>query len=68
VCGVDDLDTPLACWDGLSTSEAVIATGLANHPDGATTTIYFQVGIGGSATAVTAGSYIATTTLTAIPL
>lgn len=67
-CGIDDLDTPQACWDGLSTTETVIATGLANHPIGATTTIYFQVGIGGSAPAVTAGSYVATTTLTAIPL
>jgi len=67
VCGIDDLSTALTCWDGLSTSQAVIATGPANQPNGATTTIYFQVGIGGSAPVV-AGTYVATTTLTAIPL
>jgi hypothetical protein len=68
VCGINTTDTPLACWDGLSTSDIVIAQGLANQPDGATTTIHFRVGIGGSAPAITAGTYIATTTLTAIPL
>lgn len=68
VCGIDSLDTPLACWDGLSTTEVVIATGPSNQPDGATTTIHFRVGIGGSAAAVMAGTYVATTTLTAVPL
>lgn len=60
-------DTALACWDGLSTSETVIAQGGANQPSGATTTIHFRVGIGGSA-GVVAGTYVATTTITAIPL
>ncbi|MCA9365505.1 hypothetical protein KC723_01295 [Candidatus Kaiserbacteria bacterium] len=57
-----------ACWDGLSTSEAMIATDTnANHPTGATTTVYFKVGVGGSV-GLTAGYYYATTTLTALPL
>ncbi|OGG65107.1 hypothetical protein A2929_03625 [Candidatus Kaiserbacteria bacterium RIFCSPLOWO2_01_FULL_45_25] len=67
VCGVDSLDTTLACWDGLSTSDTVVAQGPSNQPNGATTTINFRVGVGGSAPVV-AGTYIATTTLTAIPL
>jgi len=59
--------TPLTCWEGLSTSSITIAQGLTNHPGGATTTLHFRVGIG-SAAVVTAGDYIATTTLTALPL
>jgi len=67
VCGIDSLDTTLACWDGLSTSDIVIATGQSNQPDGATTTINFRVSVGSSAPVI-AGTYIATTTLTAVPL
>jgi hypothetical protein len=66
-CGVGSSDTALRCWDGLSTTPFSIASGGANHPSGATTTIHFKVGIG-SAAPVVAGTYIATTTLTAIPL
>lgn len=66
-CGVGGLDTPLACWQGLSTSSQVIASGNANQPLGATTTVHFRVGIGGL-TAVRSGTYIATTTLTAVAL
>jgi hypothetical protein len=66
-CGVGSLDTALSCWKGLTTSEVVIAQGDNNQPSGATTTINFRVGIGANA-GVIAGSYIATTTLTAIPL
>jgi hypothetical protein len=66
-CGVGTNSTPLVCWDGLSTSEKVIAQGLANHPTGATTTLRFKLGIGGGV-AVPAGDYYATTTLTALPL
>lgn len=67
-CGVSIGDTALACWDGLTTSSRLIAqSGGANQPSGATTTINFRVGIGGGA-GVEAGLYIATSTLTALPL
>lgn len=67
-CNVGTLDTTLACWDGLATSETIVATGAsANQPDGATTTLQFRVGIGSSA-GVEAGVYTATTTVTALPL
>lgn len=67
-CGVGSLDSHLTCWDGLSTSDAVIARSTdSNHPAGATTTIHFRVGIGGNA-GVIAGAYAATSTVTALPL
>lgn len=60
--------TALRCWVGLSTTELVIARGAgANHPEGATTTLQFKVGIGSGAT-VESGTYVATTTLTAVAL
>ncbi len=67
-CGAGGQDTSLSCWDGLSTTPVTIATASgANHPDGATTTIRFRVGVGG-AVVQPAGVYIATTTVTALPL
>ena len=67
-CGIDTNDTGLACWDGLSTTERIIAQGSgSNHPSGATTTVYFRVGIGSGA-GVVPGVYTATTTVTALPL
>lgn len=67
-CNTGSTDTAFACWDGLSTSTRTIATGIgANHPAGATTTVNFRVGLGGNNT-VEAGVYIATTTVTALPL
>ncbi len=67
-CGVAGSDTAGRCWDGLSTTTVTIAQNTtANHPAGATTTIQFRVGFGGSIV-VTLGTYIATTTLTALPL
>jgi hypothetical protein len=66
-CGTGAVDDTLSCWVGLSTSEIIIAQGSANQPTGATTTLNFRVGIGGGVP-VLAGDYIATTTLTAIPL
>tara|TARA_B100001989_G_scaffold232135_1_gene191223 strand:- start:1077 stop:1841 length:765 start_codon:yes stop_codon:yes gene_type:complete len=67
-CAQGSLDTALACWDGLSTTDAafVYAPG-ANHPGGATTTLNFRVDIGGNANVQT-GVYTATTTITALPL
>lgn len=67
-CDTGSLDTPLSCWDGLSTMPMTIATHAgSNHPLGATTTIHFRVGVGSSAS-VAPGVYIATTTVTALPL
>jgi hypothetical protein len=68
VCGVGGGDVSLRCWDGLSTTDRTVVSALAaNHPNGATTTIRFQLGIGGSR-AVPVGTYVATTTITALPL
>lgn len=67
VCGVMGSDTAAACWDGVSTTLRTIVTGGTNHPNGATTTLRFRVGVG-SQSGVLAGDYIATTTITALPL
>lgn len=68
LCGLGALDTNLACWAGLATVGTTISEGVgSNHPNGATTTINFRVGIGSGANVVT-GLYTATTTLTALPL
>jgi len=67
-CGQGQDEDPLACWDGLSTSDVQIArSGSANHPAGATTSIRFRVEVG-SSVVQPVGDYTATTTLTAIPL
>jgi len=67
VCGVGTGDTSSRCWDGLSTTSVIIARGnSANHPVGATTTLRFQVGLGGMIS-VPPGIYVATSTLIAIP-
>lgn len=66
-CGVGSLDNELTCWQGLSTTDIVVAQGVANQPSGATTTLNFRVGVGATA-GVIMGTYIATTTLTAVPL
>ncbi len=67
-CNVGSQQTTFACWSGLNISPITIAEGIgANHPDGATTTVYFRVGLGSSA-GVEAGVYTATTTVTALPL
>jgi hypothetical protein len=67
-CGSGSTDGSFTCWTGLSTSDRSIAESSgSNHPDGATTTVHFRVGIGGNA-GVVAGEYYATTTVTALPL
>ena len=67
-CNLGRGNTLGACWDGLSTTTETIALATGgNHPLGATTTIYFRVGVGGSALQ-TGGTYVATTTITALPL
>lgn len=67
-CNVGSQESELACWDGLSTTDVIIASNTnANHPLGATTTVNFRVGVGGSVIQAP-GIYTATTTLTALPL
>lgn len=67
-CNTSSGDTPDRCWDGLTTSAVVIATDSnSNHPNGTDTTVKFQVGVGGSVNQ-TPGTYVATTTLTLLPL
>jgi hypothetical protein len=67
-CGSGSTDSSFACWTGLNTTPKTVAQGsVANQPAGATTTLHFRVGIGGNA-GVAAGEYIATTTITALPL
>ena len=67
-CNTGSLETSLRCWDGLDTTAEPIATDSnPNHPNGATTTINFRVGIGG-AVGQTLGVYYATTTVTALAL
>lgn len=67
-CNVGSTHTAFACWDGLSTTDEIIASATnSNHPAGATTTILFRVGVG-SAVVQAPGVYTATTTITALPL
>jgi hypothetical protein len=68
ICGGGN-STPETCWAGLSSSTPTIISSKtdANHPLGATTTIHFRVGVG-TAALPAPGLYIATTTLTALPL
>ncbi len=68
LCGIGALDTTDACFDMVSTTPVEIARrATSNHPLGATTTLKFRVGIGSGA-AVNAGTYVATSTVTAITL
>lgn len=67
LCSVGTNTTAQFCWEGLSTTTRMIASGAANQPSGASTTLYFRVGLG-SNVAVPPGEYVATTTLTALPL
>jgi hypothetical protein len=67
VCG-SGANVVQECWRGMQTAAYEIATGAdANHPSGEATTVYFRVVVPSGA-GVISGEYIATTTLTAIPL
>ena len=67
-CGVGSTISNLNCWTGASTTATVIAESTSsNHPTGADTRIKFRVGVGGSVTQAP-GVYVATTTVTALPL
>jgi hypothetical protein len=68
ICNVGGLDSTDACWDGLDTIGKIIATGaVANHPNGATTTVKYRAAIG-SNKIQDSGSYSAVITVTATTL
>lgn len=67
-CNSGSSNDTSSCWDGLSTAAVAIAAGNgSNHPTGTDTSVRFRVGVGGAATQAP-GVYVATTTLTALPL
>ena len=67
-CNTGAGDTASACWDGLSTSAKTIVTRTSsNQPSGTLTTIRFRAASGASHIQ-TAGTYTATTTITALAL
>ena len=67
-CGVGSTNTAQTCWDGLSLiPTAAVRSSSANHPAGTETTIHFRVGVGGDVSQPP-GTYVATTTITAVPL
>jgi hypothetical protein len=63
-CATGASDNTDQCWDGLATTEKVIAERTsANHPNGTETVMKFRVGIGTSVNQ-TPDTYTATTTIT----
>jgi hypothetical protein len=67
-CGAGILDTLDKCWNGLSTSDKVIAQSSgATDPSGSVTNIKFRVGVG-SARVQPEGDYVATSIITALAL
>ena len=67
-CNIGALDTVSACWDPLSTTPRTIVTrNTPNGPSGTQTDIRFHAASGALNTQA-AGSYVATTTITVLPL
>lgn len=67
-CNTGALDTNDSCWNSLSTTNELIAQSSAsNYPSGTQTVIEFRAASGASNTQ-SAGTYQATTTVTALPL
>lgn len=67
-CGTGSSNVARFCWDGLSSSPAtIVESGQANHPNGTETTLHFRIGLG-SDVSQPPGTYVATTTVTAVPL
>ncbi|OHB00209.1 MAG: hypothetical protein A3E94_01325 [Candidatus Zambryskibacteria bacterium RIFCSPHIGHO2_12_FULL_44_12b] len=67
-CNIGALETPDSCWNTLSTSNELISqSALPNHPSGTQTTLKFRAE-SGSSNSQPAGTYTATTTLTAVAL
>ena len=68
LCNTGSGDTSDRCWESLSTTyELISKSTTANHPNGVQTTIKFRAQSGSSHIQI-AGSYTATTTITAIAL
>jgi hypothetical protein len=67
-CNTGSNSTAQTCWDGLSTSAKNVADRTsANSPSGIQTTLYFRAASGSNHIQVS-GVYVATTTLTILPL
>jgi hypothetical protein len=67
-CNTGTLQTANQCWDGFTTSPKIIAQSSSdNQPNGATTTLEYQVKIG-TAKVQDNGAYSATITVTALTL
>jgi hypothetical protein len=67
-CGVGSSDTTDACWDSITTSNKMIATGaISNHPNGTGTVVKFRAQAGSSANQA-AGTYVAVITATALAI
>jgi hypothetical protein len=67
-CNAGSLDTTLACWGPLTTGNELISSRTSgNHPSGTATVLRFRAEAG-STSFQSAGIYVATTTVTAIPL
>ena len=68
VCNSGSTSSVQTCWDGLSTGTKTIADRTSdNTPAGTQTTLYFRAASGASHIQVN-GVYVATTTLTVLPL
>lgn len=68
VCNAGAADASDSCWDGLSTSDVVVARRVsANNPGGTETTLKFRISVGSEA-AQPAGTYTAASTLTLVAL
>ncbi|MFA7193726.1 MAG: hypothetical protein WC087_02320 [Candidatus Paceibacterota bacterium] len=68
VCNSGSGDTLYKCWEGLATSSQTVAqSASSNDPSGTVTTIHFQAESGADKI-LTAGSYSATITMTALAL
>lgn len=68
VCNSGSSDTALSCWDGLSTADAIIVQRYTSTASsGSQTTINFRAAIG-SGRNQQEGVYVATTTITVLPL
>lgn len=67
-CNTSSSDSPDACWAGLGTSDQTFVKRTSNNlPSGTQTTLKFRV-TSGSAHVQTAGTYVATSTITILPL
>ncbi len=67
-CGTGSSDTANACWDGLSTSATTFLNRTsANQPSGTVITLNFRAAVGTSRIQKD-GSYVATSTITVMPL